>query len=178
MQKEDIKNDLAVTVITLVLLTRTMIDDEDGFPDAREVVQLELPRILTIPNLQQEYTSYRTILGTSLAQELVLDPWDTTMTSDSLLDMVSDKLSRASTEHQFPIRDFLTTVRVDSIQGDPTVYSILRRGLGPLEDVDLIVTIIDQCSEALGVSIDDTMLPTRSTYSTLFSQLGSAARKH
>jgi hypothetical protein len=140
-------------VIAAVLVLRTVIPPEDGFPaDIKEAIWIEMSRLLLLKVLKEEIAGYREALGSVVISELLSDPWDRFMDLSDVFLVASANLTRLGTN---PLV-FSNILREHSIEGDPTTWSILRRGIKP-GDTTMLLGVAAECMEALGIPKEERM---------------------
>ena len=138
-------------IITAVLVLRTVIPPEDGFPaDVSEAVWLEMTRLLTLKVLHEEIPGYREALGHVLISEFGADPWDRVMTLEDAFQGAVTNLARLGIS---PLV-LHTLLREHAIEGDPATLSIVRRRI-KMEDVFVLQGLAVDCMDALGIHGDD-----------------------
>jgi len=115
-----------------------------SFPPWDEAIRIELSSVLSQPRLIQN-PQYRTALTRETQREIVADPWNTSMTSRELMDTVLRELESAGITGD--VEQVLGTI----FESDFCVYSVLRRGLAPIRNADVVVAAVDATSEALNV---------------------------
>ena len=144
---------LGAHIIAAVLVLRTAIPPSDGFPaDIAEAVWLEMSRLLLLKVLKEEVPGYREAIGGVLIGELVSDPWDRMMELKDVFRTTVTNLAR----HDVSPLLISDVLREHAIEGDPTTWRILRRGLEP-EDTTTLLGVVVACLDALGIPKEECM---------------------
>lgn len=144
---------LGAHIVAAVLVLRTVIPPEDGFPaDVREAIWLEMSRLLLLKVLREEISGYREALGSVVISELVSDPWDRFMSLSDVFLAASINLTRLGA-NPLVLSNIL---REHAIEGDPTTWSILRREIKP-GDTTMLLGVAAECMNALGIPVEERM---------------------
>lgn len=161
MTPAEFKVKLAAIVCSLALLNKQI--SGHSFPGWPEAIQIELSTILTTPTLTSDQ-SYRAALPRLLQQQILDEPWHQPP-PHTLLDEVTTALESAE------MLDRVATQAMSVFDTDPTVYSVVRRGLAPIRNTDIIVAAVDATADSLGVAYTDLETPVRTLYYNLFRRL-------
>ena len=160
----EFKTHLATIVCTLVLLSKQI--SGTSFPIWHEAIRMELSNVLSQPILIQN-DRYRASLPRSVQREIIADPWLATMNLQDLIAEVEQSLRMSGTLDQIS-RDLEAI-----FDSDPTVYSIVRRGLPPIRNADVIVEAVDETAHAFEIEYSTLEEPVRTMYYGLFRRLGT-----
>jgi hypothetical protein len=151
---------LASIVCTLVLLSKQI--SGASFPTWLEAIRMELSNVLSQPVLIQNQR-YRAALPRSLQREIVAEPWLASMSVEDLVRQVEDSLRTAA-----GTLDHISQELEAVFDSDPTVYSVVRRGLPPIRNADVIVEVVDATAETFGIEYNTLEEPVRTMYYGLF----------
>lgn len=166
MDTLSVKKVLGAPIIASVLLWRTVVSLEDGFnPD--EALSIEMARLLSLSVLQRECPAYKKALGGVVVGELISDPWDRLMSVRDIFDMAASNLSRAD---DVDILFVGSLIREHAIEGDPTTFSILKRGLRPLQS-DAIKDCAEHCATLLNIPGEEIVQSALTLYREIFHSL-------
>jgi hypothetical protein len=153
---------LATVVCCLALLNKQITGH--SFPPWDEAIRIELSSVLSQPRLI-ENPQYRSALARETQREIVADPWATSMTSRELVNTVIREIETAG------ITRDVEQVLASIFESDFCVYSVLRRGLAPIRNADVVVAAVDATSEALDVEYEALEDRVRTMYYGLFRRL-------
>lgn len=162
MTPDEFRLRCAAIVCTLTLLNKQVTGR--SFPSFDESVALEVANVFSLPSLTQD-PDYRRSIPKDLQIEITREPWSKTMTTTELIDRVIEKLDSAS------YMESAYRIMSGVFETDPTVYSVIRRGLQPIKNADIVVDAVDACSHAFSVEYDDLEGPVRGLYYGLFQRL-------
>jgi len=135
-----------------------------SFPSIREVLDLEIPNMWSLPNLIS-WKPYRDSLETRVQREIVCDPWNRTMDLRDLITTILDSLVKAGIEDET-----ITRIRDTIFRSDPVIYSTVRRGLSPME-ISVQDDIVQGTCEAFGVDPDTVIGDIEDMYKGIFTQI-------
>lgn len=136
-------------------------------PDALELLDVELPRVLSIPQIFKNVPEYRYI-SPSIARDINAVPWERQRDLASLLRDWSDDIM---SNERFDGTDVVECIEEYIFVSDISTFSILRRGLQPITDTDQIMTYIDEACDILDIDIDSVYLMVTDVYYSIFKQL-------
>jgi hypothetical protein len=153
---------LATVVCCLALLNKQITGH--SFPPWDEAIRIELSSVLSQPRLI-ENPQYRSALARETQRAIVADPWATSMTTRELVDTVIHEIEAAGITRD--VEQVLESIFIS----DFCVYSVLRRGLAPIRNADVIVAAVDATSEALDVEYEALEDGVRTMYYGLFRRL-------
>jgi len=162
MNSREFRIHIAAIVCCLSLISRQVTGN--SFPGWKESIQLEISNVFS-SNVLVRSPEYRNAIPRSMQSEIVAEPWTQTMRPSILLSGITEALDRAG---------LLTEVANTAMQifdTDPTVYSVVRRGLSPIRNADVIVDAVDETSTLLGVEYEDLEDPVRQMYFALFARI-------
>ena len=162
MNRREFQIRIATVVCCLSLISRQVTGN--SFPGWKESIQLELSTVLS-SNALVKSPEYRTAIPHSMQREIVAEPWVQTMSPATLLGGITEALDRAGL-----LNDVANTV-VQVFDTDPSVYSVVRRGIAPIRNADVLVDAVDETSTLLGVDYRDLEDPVRHMYFALFQRL-------
>jgi hypothetical protein len=161
MNTTDFRIRIAAIVCCLSLLSKQITGH--AFPGWKESIQLEISTVFSTHALTSD-SSYRHALPRNLQQEIVAEPWRQSSPSD-LLDRITAALEERG------MLDRAMTLAQSVFESDPTVYSVVRRGLAPIKNADVIVAAVDATADVFGIAYDDLETPVRDMYYGLFRRL-------
>ena len=162
MTPDEFRLRCAAIVCTLTLLNKQVTGR--SFPSFDDAVVLEVANVLSLPSLTQDQ-DYRRAIPKELQIEITREPWSKTMDTTELIDRVIEQLDGAG------YLDSTYRIMSGVFDTDPTVYSVIRRGLQPIKNADIVVDAVDACGRVFSVEYDDLEGPVRALYYGLFQRL-------
>ena len=168
MDEREIFLSIANAIITCSLIALSILDSLEDAPPIEDVVRIELSRLFTLPGLQTEFPEYKQIVDAKLARDILAEPFFATTPTKMV---VQDIAGRISKHASFRVDAFLQTMFTEAVGSDPTVYSILRRGLSPISDPETVVKLIDEMNGEFGIDIEDNMEAVVDMYRSVYYQL-------
>ena len=153
------------TAVSLAILLWKDATPETTFPPTRELVKIELGRILAHNNLMQSFRWLRSALGPRLLEKLAAEPWQVKPKS-----LMRGYIASIPDEH----KEALGKAIEDSTFEDPAFAMLIRRGNPPRATPERIILTAQRVSKVLGVeesAYTDVEERTRHAYFGLFRQL-------
>jgi len=165
MDSDTARERVAGMVIGSSLVLKTSLGHES--PDARELLDVELPRVLSIPQIFKNVPEYRYI-SPSIGRDINAAPWERQRDLPTLL---RDWAEDITTNERFVGDDVVECIEDYIFVSDISTFSILRRGLQPITDTDEIMTFIDEACDILDIDIDIVYLMVTDVYYSIFRQI-------
>jgi len=165
MDSETARERVAGMVIGSSLVLKTSLGHKA--PDARELLDVELPRVLSIPQIMQKVPGYRCI-SSSIARDINATPWGRQRDLSTLL---RDWAKEIASNEWFDGNDVVDCIEDYIFFSDISTFSILRRGLRPITDTDEIMTFVNEACDILDVDIDFVYLMVTDVYYSIFRQI-------
>lgn len=159
------------TIVSCLVLLNKQISQASFPPSWQEAIRLEVSSVLAQPSLIQN-DRYRAALPKHLQREIVAEPWLRTLSTLELVTQVEDCLRTTGTLDQVS-RDLEAV-----FDTDPTVHSVVRRGLHPIRNADVIVEAVDATAEVFEIEYNTLEEPVRTMYTGLFRRLGYRGLQH
>ena len=158
----EFKTHLASIVCCLCLLNKQI--SGHSFPTWDDALRIDVSTVLAQPKLISNHR-YRTALPRHIQREIIAEPWAASLPISEIVDEVERHLRSNEILDQ-------VTVDMESIfDSDPTVYSVVRRGLQPIRNADIIVEAVDATSEAFGIEYNTLEESVRTMYFGLFRRI-------
>jgi hypothetical protein len=148
----DISDKIASIVMVAALVSLSILDSLDDRPPLDEILRIEMSRVLTLKNIQREFPEYKDALTPQLAREILAEPWLATNSTRGVIDELAGRIAETN---GFRVDPFLQAVFTESVSSDPVMYSIIRRGLSPISDMDKIAEIVTDMCTVLDVQEED-----------------------
>jgi len=152
-------------VIGSSLVLKTSLGEDS--PCVLELLDVELPRVLSIPQIFQKVPKYK-FISSSIARDINAVPWERERDMSTLLREWAEEIT---SHEQFDARDVVECIEDYIFISDISTFSILRRGLQPITDPDIIMEFIDDACDILDVDIDSLYLMVTDVYYSIFRQL-------
>lgn len=157
---QDFRLHWACITTNLLLLCKQVTGS--SFPSFDEALSLEIPTLLTLPSVIRVLWGN---LSPSTREAIVADPWTRSMSIKAMIDAVVDTVDTNQITHQ-------VMMAMESIwETDPTCYAVLRRGLSPIRNADIIQDAVETVSTAFQVPPDDLDLSVQERYYNLFKRI-------
>ena len=165
IDSEELRERAAGMIIGTSLILRTSLGDEA--PDVHELLDVEVPRVLSIAKLFQKIPTYKN-LSPSIASDIHSTPWDRVRDLDTLLKDWSEEIV---TNDAFDATQVIEIIEDYAVVSDFSTFSILRRGLQPMTDEACIDSFIREACDILDVSYDMVHLMVTDVYHSIFRQV-------
>ena len=161
------ERDIAVAVTVAILLWKDTTPDV-AFPPTKELVKIELGRILGHKNLIRTYPWLRGALGPRLRDQLLAEPWDVHPKR-----LMCAYVQAIPTEHHKALG---LSIRQDTFE-DPSFSMLLRRGNPPTASAERLIQTARRVCRVVGLddqdteSIRDIEESVKNTYFGLYQQM-------
>jgi hypothetical protein len=165
MDSDTVRERTAGMVIGSALILKTSLGHDS--PGVLDLLDVELPRVLSIPHIFKYVPEYRHI-SSSIARDIQAAPWERERDLETLLREWAEEV--ASNE-RFDASDIVEIIEEYAFSSDISTFSILRRGLRPITDTDVMMQFIDEACDILDVNIDMVYLMVMDVYNSLFTQI-------
>ena len=165
IDSETARERAAGMIIGTSLVLKTSLGDES--PGISELLDVEVPRVLSIPKLFQRIPDYKH-LEPSIASDIHSTPWDRQRDLNELLRDWADEIT---TNDMFNADDIIETIEDYALMSDISTFSVLRRGLEPISDEDYIRDFIQEACEILDVNFEMIHLMVTDVYHSIFRQI-------
>jgi len=152
-------------IIGTALILKTSLGDEA--PDVSELLDVEVPRVLSIPQLFKKIPDYKR-LSPTIAADIHAAPWERKRRLDVLLKDWSEEIT---SNEMFDAAEILEIIEDYALISDISTFSIIRRGLGPIQDDAVIERFIEDACEILDVNFEMVHLMVTDVYHSIFRQI-------
>jgi hypothetical protein len=157
--------DLARALVVSILLWRDSVAATTKFPSVRELVRIELGRILTHPSIAEAFQGFRAKLGVLYNTLAIAEPWD--IHTSSVLRAFESRF--APSELEVIGRAMAASAHHDNAAFD----MIMRNGKQPSATPERIIETCEGVARVLGIPGHDREIESavRETYFAIYRQV-------
>ena len=165
------KKQFATAVCVCCLVWETVLPEQQRPKKGKfkETVPIETNRLLGMWQLDKLVKAYATAVPRSIKKQLHADPWERTMTPNEIVDEVCEGV--VASGGYDTLKRLMDTINDYCLEGDPTMYSVIRRGLQPLRDQDMIQQGIEHTSKTFKLDPEDIEQAVKDMYFGIFNAL-------
>jgi hypothetical protein len=165
MDSVTVRERTAGMIIGSALILKTSLGEEA--PQVIDLLDVEVPRILSIPHIFKYVPEYKYI-SSSIARDIQAVPWERHRDLEALLREWADEVSSSEL---FAAQDVVDIIEEYAFSSDISTFTIIRQGLQPITDANMMMEFIDESCDILGIDIDMVYLMVMDIYNSVFTQI-------
>lgn len=169
--KAAFKEQFATVICVCCLVWETVLPEHQRPKNGKfkETIPIETMRVLGMWQMDKIIKGYATAIPRHLKKQLHSDPWERTMTPNDMVNEVCEAVVACGGYDM--LERVMECINDFCLEGDPTMYSVIRRGLSPIRDADMIHQGIEHTCKEFELEYDAIEQPIKKMYYGIFSLL-------